>query len=124
MRRPSQTSSSTIECHPVPDCRSDTDTMRGAPAMISPVGSPHAAERATCWVYFAAAVQPPLVIGRTPPDSPAPLHGKCTGRRNRYATAQALLLHMSRSPSGELETYFSLPCCQLFATMARAMEWQ
>ena len=25
---------------------------------------------------------------------------------------------------GTLELYFSLPCCQLFATMALAMEWQ
>jgi hypothetical protein len=28
----------------------------------------------------------------------------------------------SRRPAGELEMHFSLPCCQLFATMALAME--
>jgi hypothetical protein len=36
---------------------------------------------------------------------------------------QRTLLRMSRCPPGELELHFSLPCCQLFATMALAREW-
>ncbi len=31
-------------------------------------------------------------------------------------------LHMSRRPPGKLQMHFSLPCYQLFATMALAMQ--
>jgi hypothetical protein len=31
---------------------------------------------------------------------------------------------MRRGPPGRLEMHFSLPCWQLFATMALAIEWQ
>ena len=35
---------------------------------------------------------------------------------------QHTLFYMSRCPPGELEMHFSLPCCQLFATMAPDVE--
>jgi hypothetical protein len=38
-------------------------------------------------------------------------------------TPQQITVVVNRSrPSGELSMHFSLPCCQLFATMALAME--
>jgi hypothetical protein len=37
---------------------------------------------------------------------------------------QRALFSMRRRLPGELEMHFSLPCWQLFATMARAIEWQ
>src|SRR5262245_46935653 len=90
MRRPSQISSSTIWRHPVSGFLSDMGTTRGAPAMIAPVGSPYTAAFDVFLMHFSASVLLPLVLSWIPPRHPAPLYGKCTGRRNMHATAHAL----------------------------------